>query len=100
MIRLVRDVVRAAPGMRPRFRCGEATGDLGYAMLLIGLGLRTGDSSAIPQLKRFIRSITVQQCVRVAKQALTLDSDVQVSALLRDRARQIVPEAFDGRSAE
>jgi phosphoenolpyruvate-protein phosphotransferase (PTS system enzyme I) len=71
-------------------------------MLLIGLGLRTLSvtSSAIPQLKRFIRSVTVQQCERVAKQALTLDSDVQVSALLRDRARKFVPEAFDGRSAD
>jgi phosphotransferase system enzyme I (PtsI) len=103
VIRLIRDVVRAARRHEtPVSCCGEAAGDLEYAMLLIGLGLRTLSvtSSAIPQLKRFIRSVTVQQCERVAKQALTLDSDVQVSALLRDRARQIVPEAFDGRSAE
>jgi phosphotransferase system enzyme I (PtsI) len=103
VIRLIRDVVRAARRHdTPVSCCGEAAGDLEYAMLLIGLGLRTLSvtSSAIPQLKRFIRSVTVQQCERVAKQALTLDSDVQVSALLRDRARQIVPEAFDGRSAD
>jgi len=29
-----------------------------------------------------------------------LDSEVQVAALLRDRARAIVPEAFGGRTAE
>jgi phosphotransferase system enzyme I (PtsI) len=71
-------------------------------MLLIGLGLRTlsVSGSSIPQLKRFIRSVSVQQCERVARQALALDSDDQVSRLLRDRARKIVPEAFDGRSAE
>jgi phosphotransferase system enzyme I (PtsI) len=103
VVRLIRDVVRAARRHQtPVSCCGEAAGDLEYAMLLIGLGLRTLSvtSSAIPQLKRFIRSVTVQQCERVAKQALTLDSDVQVTALLRDRARQIVPEAFDGRSAD
>ncbi len=30
----------------------------------------------------------------------SLDSDVQIAALLRDWARKIVPEAFDGRTAE
>jgi len=103
VIKLIRDVSRAARRHEtPVSCCGEAAGDLEYAMLLIGLGLRSLSvtSSVIPQLKRFIRSVTVQQCERVARQALTLDSDVQVSALLRDRARQIVPEAFDGRSAE
>ena len=103
VIKLIRDVVRAARRHEtPVSCCGEAAGDLEYAMLLIGLGLRTLSvtSSVIPQLKRFIRSVTVQQCERVARQVLTLDSDVQVSALLRDRARKIVPEAFDGRSAD
>jgi len=103
VIKLIRDVARAARRHEtPVSCCGEAAGDLEYAMLLIGLGLRTLSvtSSVIPPLKRFIRSVTVQQCERVARQALTLDSDVQVSALLRDRARKIVPEAFDGRSAE
>jgi len=103
VIRLIRDVARAARRHdTPVSCCGEAAGDLEYAMLLIGLGLRTLSvtSSVIPQLKRFIRSVNVQQCERVARQALSLDSDVQVSALLRDRARKTVPEAFDGRSAE
>ena len=70
-------------------------------MLLIGLGLRTlsVSASSIPRLKRFVRSVTIQQCERVAKAALTLNSDAQVAALLRDRARKTVPEAFDGRSA-
>ncbi len=103
VLRLIRDVARTARRHHtPVSCCGEAAGDLEYAMLLMGLGLRTLSvtSSVIPQLKRFIRSVTIQQCERVAKQALTLDSDVQVSTLLRDRARKIVPEAFDGRSAE
>jgi hypothetical protein len=47
-----------------------------------------------------IRSVSIQQCERIAKQAITFDSDVQVAAYLRDRARKILPEAFDGRTGE
>ncbi len=103
VVKLVRDVVRTARHHKiPVSCCGESAAELEYAMLLIGLGLRTLSvtASAIPRLKRMIRSVTVAQCERVAKQALSLDSDVQVSSYLRDRARKIVPEAFDGRSAD
>ena len=80
----------------------QAAGEVDYAMLLVGLGLRTLSvtSSTIPALKRFFRSVSVAECERVAKKALTMDSDVQVAALLRDRARQLVPAAFDGRGAD
>ena len=103
VIKLIRDVARVARHRKiPVSCCGESAAELEYAMLLIGLGLRTLSvtASSIPRLKRMIRSVTVAQCERVAKQALSLDSDVQVSSLLRDRARKIVPEAFDGRAAD
>jgi len=103
VIRLIRDVSRTARRHgTPISCCGESAGDLEFAMLLVGLGLRTlsVSSGAIPQLKRFVRSVSVQQCERVARQALALDSGDQVARLLRDRARTFVPEAFDGRSAE
>lgn len=100
---LIRETARAANKFKiPVSCCGESASDPEYAMLLIGLGVRTlsVSASSIPTLKRFVRSVTIQQCERVAKQALQLDSDVQIAALLRDRARKTVPEAFDGRSAE
>ncbi|CAG0964149.1 pyruvate, water dikinase [Phycisphaerales bacterium] len=103
VLRLIRDVSRTARRHKtPISCCGESAGDLEFAMILIGLGLRTlsVSSSSIPPLKRFIRSVSVQQCERVARQALALDSGDQVARLLRDRARTFVPEAFDGRSAE
>lgn len=103
VIRLIRDVARASRRHgTPVSCCGESAGDLEYALLLIGLGLRTlsMSSSAIPQLKRMVRSVDVKQCERIAKQAMGLDSEVQVAAMLRDRARTIVPEAFGGRSAD
>jgi phosphoenolpyruvate-protein phosphotransferase (PTS system enzyme I) len=103
VIKLIRDVTRAARRRNtPISCCGEAAAEPEYAMLLLGLGLRTlsVSSSSIPSLKRFIRSVTIEQCERIARQALSLDSDAAITTLLRDRARKIVPEAFSGRSAE
>ncbi len=103
VIQLIRHVIGAA-GRKgiPVSCCGESAGDLGYAILLIGLGLRTLSVTAasIPALKRLIRSVTVAQCEQIAEKASELDSDVAVSAFLRDQARKIIPEAFDGRAAE
>jgi phosphotransferase system enzyme I (PtsI) len=103
VIKLIRDVARSARHRDiPVSCCGEAAGDTEYAMLLLGLGLRTlsVSSTVIPQLKRFVRSVTIAQCEVVARKVLSLDSDVQIAALLRDSARKIVPEAYSGRSAE
>ncbi len=96
--KLVREVVRAARRRDvPVSCCGEAAGEPEYALLLIGLGLRTLSvtASSIPRLKRLIRSVTITQCERIAKKALTLESDVQVSVYLRDQLRKVVPESTD-----
>lgn len=103
VIRLIRDTVRAARRREiPVSCCGESAADLDYALLLIGLGLRilSVTASSIPKLKRMIRSIRIPQCERIARHAISLDSDVHVAAFLRDQARKIVPEAFDGRAAD
>lgn len=103
VIKMIRNVVRAADaGKIPVSCCGESAGDPDFALLLIGLGLRTLSvtSSSIPVLKRMVRSVSIQQCERLAKKALTLDSDTAISVLCRDHARKIIPEAFEGRTDE
>ncbi|MEX2218083.1 MAG: phosphoenolpyruvate--protein phosphotransferase [Phycisphaerales bacterium] len=103
VIQLIKQVARVARRQEvPVSCCGESAGDPEYALLLIGLGLRTLSATAasIPHLKRVVRSVTVQQCERIAHKALSFDSDVSVSAFLRDQTRKIIPEAFDGRSVE
>ncbi len=103
VIHLIKGVIRAARRRNvPVSCCGESAGDLDYVMLLVGLGLRTLSvtASSIPALKRLIRSITIPHCERLARHACSLDSDVAVTAYLRDQTRKIIPEAFDGRSAE
>jgi phosphotransferase system enzyme I (PtsI) len=102
VIRLIREVVKSARRHDiPVSCCGESAGEPEYAMLLIGLGVRTLSvtASSMAQLKRLVRSVTISQCERVAKRALSFDSDVEVSAFLRDQARKIIPEASGGRAA-
>lgn len=103
VLRLIRDTIRAARRREIDVSlCGEAGGDPEIALLLIGMGLRTLSVSApaIAPLKRLIRGVSKTQCERLARKAFSFDSDVQVAAYLRDRARKIVPEAFDGRSVD
>jgi len=103
VVQLVKTTVAAANSAGvPVSCCGESAGELEQAMLLIGLGLRTlsASSPALPALKRLVRSVTIAQCEAVAEKASSIDSDVAVSSYLRDVTRKIIPEAFDGRSAE
>lgn len=103
VLRLIRDTVRAARRHEIDVSlCGEAGGDPEIALLLMGMGLRTLSvtASAVAPLKRLIRGVSMTQCERLARKAFSFDSDVQVAAYLRDRARKIVPEAFDGRSVD
>jgi len=97
VIKLIRDVARAARHHKiPVSCCGEAAADTEFAVLLIGLGLRTlsVSSSAITPLKRIIRSVSVSQCQRLARQAMSLESDIQIAGMLRDRVRTMVPQAY------
>lgn len=103
VLRLIRDTVRAADRARiPVSCCGESASDADFAVLLIGLGVRTlsVSSASVPQIKRLVRSVSAKQCEHIAKRAMSFDSDVEVAGFLRDQTRRIIPEAFDGRSAE
>lgn len=103
VVRLIKEVARVARRRSvPASCCGESAGDPEFAILLIGLGLRALSMTAasIPALKRVVRSVTIGQCEKIASKALSFDSDVTVAAYLRDQARKIIPEAFEGRSVE
>ncbi len=103
VVALIRNTVRAASaGNIPVSCCGESAGELEYVMLLLGLGLRSLSASApaLPAVKRLVRSVTIEQCEQVVEKASRLESDAAVSRYLRDATRKIIPEAFDGRSAD
>jgi phosphotransferase system enzyme I (PtsI) len=97
VLRLIKDVVRA--GQRHDVSvslCGEIASDPEFTLLLLGLGLRVFSIAppAIPEIKRIIRSVTLEQAMLIARKAMTFDSDKQVTSYLRDQTRRLVPDAF------
>ncbi len=101
VIMLLKDVVRIADRTKTEVSlCGEMAGQPEFTMLLLGIGLRNFSMTppAVPEIKRLIRGVSIDQCKRVARKAATFDSDREVLHYLRQEANKIMPQAFDGRS--
>jgi phosphotransferase system enzyme I (PtsI) len=67
-----------------------------HVMLLLGIGVRTLSLSVpmIPEIKQIIRSVTMEDCNKLARKVLSMNSERQISAYLRNAATKILPEAF------
>jgi phosphotransferase system enzyme I (PtsI) len=95
IVRILRSVIhdanKAGIGLSV---CGEVASDPEYIMLLLGMGIRTLSlaSPMIPEIKKIIRSVTIEQCNALARRVATLDSQRQIKNLLRDAISQILPE--------
>ncbi len=97
VLMLIRDVIRA--GSRagvPVSICGEMAGEPLYTLLLLGLGLGTFSMNGpdVPEVKKIIRSTTMQHARDVARRVMSFDSERQVMHYLREETRKIIPEAF------
>ncbi len=97
VLRLIREVIRA--GNRHDVGvslCGEMGSVPEYALLLLGMGLRTFSVAppALPEIKKLIRSVTLEHARRVARQVTAFDSDKEIVSYLRDQVRQVMPEAY------
>ncbi len=97
VLRLLRQIIRA--GQRhgvPVSMCGEMAGEPEYTLLLLGLGLRSFSCvpPAIPEIKRIIRSVTVEQSLDVAKRVMSFESQTEVINYLRAETRKVIPEAY------
>ncbi len=97
VLRLIRDVIRAAVrGGIGCSVCGEMAGEPLYTLLLLGLGLTTFSMNGpdIPEVKKIIRSTTIEHARFVARKVMSFDSERQVMHFLREETRKIIPEAF------
>ena len=97
VLRLIRTVIQDANRHRIDVSiCGEMASEPEYAMLLIGMGIRTLSMTPpmIPEIKQVIRSVTIEDCNKVARRVLAMDSERQITSYLRSTAREIIPEAF------
>jgi phosphotransferase system enzyme I (PtsI) len=74
--------------------CGEMSAEPLYTMLLLGLGLRhlSVTPQNIPEIKKIIRSVTLEEAKNVAVEALRLDTARDVNNYLRELTRRILPE--------
>jgi phosphotransferase system enzyme I (PtsI) len=79
---------------RPVSMCGQMSGNPLYTMLLLGLGLRSLSvtPAAIPEIKRVCRSVTIQQCQRVAAHVQTLESARDIKSYLKEELSKVFPE--------
>jgi phosphotransferase system enzyme I (PtsI) len=97
VLRLLKHIIQSGTeaGIRVTL-CGEMSGDSVYTMLLLGLGLRSMSASpfAIPELKKIIRSVGMDEVKEVTDKALAMDDPDQTLAFLTERTRRILPEAF------
>jgi len=97
VLRLIRTVVQDAHKAQIGLHvCGEMASEPEYIMLLLGMGVRTISLAPpmIPEIKQIIRSVTVEDCNKVVRKILGMNSERQISNYLRDAARKILPEAF------
>ncbi len=74
--------------------CGEMSGDIVMTLILLGFGLDEFSTSpiAIPEIKRIIRSVTMEQAREIAEQALTLSTGKEVERFAKRKLKEIVPD--------
>ena len=95
VLRLIALSIEAAErASKPATLCGQMSGSPLYTMLLLGMGLRRFSvaPSAIPEIKKVCRSVTIAQCQDVAQRARTLESASEINDYLRAELNRVSPE--------
>jgi len=77
--------------------CGEMAGDIVYSMLLVGMGIRrlSMAPSGIADVKKLVRSITLDQAKAVAERAMSMDTAGQIDRFLAQETRKVIPELIE-----
>lgn len=97
VLRLIETVVKAADKQGIAVTvCGEMSGEPLYTMLLLGIGLRQLSATPhnIPEIKKLVRSVTVEEAVAVAREAMRLETARDVNNYLREQTRRVLPEVM------
>lgn len=74
--------------------CGQMCGTPSYTILLLGLGLREMSvrPSALLEIKKICRTVSIEQCQRIANAALQMDTAREIDRYLTEELRKIVPD--------
>jgi phosphotransferase system enzyme I (PtsI) len=101
VLRLIRMVVQAAHKETDHRVdvnvCGEMSGEPIYTMLLLGMGLRQLSVTPhnIPEIKKIIRSTSIEDAQKIAQEALQMETARDVNNYLREQTRRILPEVVN-----
>ena len=97
VLRLMKTVAEAAHESGVELSvCGEMAGDPIYIPVLLGLGVQVFSVSpaTLLEIKKGIRTITLDQAREVCDRVFQFDSDREVDAYLGEIARRLLPEMF------
>ena len=95
VLRLIERVVTAAEKHQVEVNvCGEMSGEPIYTLQLLGMGLRQLSETPhkIPEIKKIIRSVSLDEAKQVAQEAMCLETARDVNNYLREQTRRILPE--------
>jgi phosphotransferase system enzyme I (PtsI) len=95
VLRLIEMTLTAARRRKiPAVVCGQMSASPLYTMLLLGLGARqvSVPPSAILELKKVCRSVSIERCRSVAARALAIDNAGDIKRYLREELRKVAPE--------
>jgi phosphotransferase system enzyme I (PtsI) len=97
VLRLIRTVTEAAAeaGIEVAV-CGEMAGEPTYVPVLLGLGVNvfSVSSATLLEIKKAIRSTTLQQSREICEKVFQFDSDREVDAFLSEITRRLLPDLY------
>jgi phosphotransferase system enzyme I (PtsI) len=95
VLKLIELAIRATDRAgKPVNVCGQMSGNPTYTMLLLGLGLRrfSATPSAIPELKKLIRSLSIEQCEAVAQRVMGMENARDIKNYVKEELKKALPE--------
>ncbi len=95
ILHLLRIVFEAgARHNKPVSVCGEMGGDLIYTLPLLGMGLRSFSvvPHMIPEIKKIIRSVSIEEAKEVAEKAFQSDDPTATVEFLKSEVRKRLPD--------
>jgi phosphotransferase system enzyme I (PtsI) len=95
VLRLLKQVIAAGQAAGKSVSvCGEMSSDLNFTLVLLGLGLRTFSvvPPVIPDLKKLIRSVSIQEAEALAAKAMTFDDGSRLTEFLAGETRKYLSD--------
>lgn len=98
ILRMLKLIIEAADRQNINLSiCGEIAGDLSLALVVIGLGLKELSMAAtgIPEVKKLIRSVSLDDVRALAARVLDLSTTDEIQSEVQQTIAQLVPKYKD-----